>query len=355
MSSQWVDCLALVQIIKMAKCFGIAILSLVISFSNFGDGARILAVCPTMSISHQVVLHGLAGALNKRGHELVVVTTNPLNDPNLKNYREIDLSFLYQEATYFDTNFIENRGKQDMTEFSIRIAPMLHTQTENILSHPKMRELYAPNNNEKFDLILLEMVFWHAFLALGARFNAPIIGEWMIVISVIRYFDLDSMPSANFINLNQTKIKTQATFLQGFTTMGPLLNTHYGIGNPILPSHPSHWEQDPKVFGSLIPWQRLDNFVRVWRCVYWFENEFVPKQEAIAKKYFGADIPSLHDLHKNISLLFVNQQLPISWARPNLPNVIEINSFHVSTRVKPLPKVGCHFLHTILHDNSYFN
>lgn len=154
-----------------------AVLSLWISALNFANGARILAICPTVSISHQVVLRGLTIALHKRGHELVVVTSNPLNDPNLRNYTEIDFSYYYKEPSFSDVNFVETRGTQSMNAFLTELAPLHHGQTEEMLNHPELRKLYAPNSNETFDLILLEMLVWHAFLPLGTRFNAPIIGK----------------------------------------------------------------------------------------------------------------------------------------------------------------------------------
>lgn len=131
-------------------------------------------------------------------------------------------------------------------------------------------------------------------------------------------------------------------FFKGVISMGLLLNIHYDMGNPILPSHPSHWEVYMRDHAAFVPWQRLDNFITAWRCIYYVETEHIPKEQAIARKYFGNDVPNLRELQRNVSLIFTNQQLPTSFARPNLPNIIEINSFHVAREVKPLPTVCCH-------------
>lgn len=65
----------------------------------------------------------------------------------------------------------------------------------------------------------------------------------------------------------------------------------------------------------------------------------MPRQEAIAKKYFGDKISSLADAERNISLIFVNQQNPIIFSRPNVPKIIEIGGFHISKHSQPLPEV----------------
>lgn len=155
----------------------ITIFSLIVNVLKFANGARILALCPTASISHQIVFRGLTVALNKQGHEVVVVTTDPLNDSNLINYTEIDISFMYNEIV--DINYINIRGTQQLYEFLLEIAPILHNQAEEILDHPAVRKLYALNSNEKFDLVLIEMFASPALLPLGKRFDAPIVGKLM--------------------------------------------------------------------------------------------------------------------------------------------------------------------------------
>lgn len=63
------------------------------------------------------------------------------------------------------------------------------------------------------------------------------------------------------------------------------------------------------------------------------------KQATIARKYFGNDIPPLHEIEANVSLIFMNQQSPISYVGPSVPNVIPIGGFHVSTQVQTLNEV----------------
>lgn len=159
----------------MAQGSIIGVLLLIISVLDLSEGARILAVCATPSISHQVTLRGLALALNKRGHEIVIVTSDPIKDPNLKNYTELDFNFLYKG--FKQKNLIETRRTEKWYEFSLHLEPIFHSHSEMILDHPEFKKIYGPDSNEKFDLVILEMFLHNAFLSLGWRFNAPVVGE----------------------------------------------------------------------------------------------------------------------------------------------------------------------------------
>ncbi|XP_046601304.1 uncharacterized protein LOC107222351 [Neodiprion lecontei] len=275
------------------------VFTLLASDWHFGDAARILAVLPTASVSHQVVFQKLMLELNKRGHELVVVTPNPVNDPTLKNYTEIDISFQYSDKDTLP-NIINLRGNVDWFGLLKVFEPMLSKHAVQIFEHPELKKLYDPNSGEEFDLILMQMFITPAFMSFAARFKAPMIG----------------IVSASL----QTSVQ-------------------YAIGNPILHSDPSNWQLDMKSPGSSwIPWRRLDNFIQSWRFIHYHRTVILPKYQKIAEKYLGIDIPDLHDLEKNVSLIFVNQQGPISFAKPNVPKVIEIGGFHVADKIKPLPK-----------------
>lgn len=117
------------------------------------------------------------------------------------------------------------------------------------------------------------------------------------------------------------------------------MNGNYGIGNPVMSYGLTNWETGPHVTEAVSFWQRVKSFITIHRYHYWYQTSYLPQHEAIAKKYLGKDIPGLVDLSKNISLIFVNQQRPISYAEPSLPKVIEIGGFHVSKDLQTLPKV----------------
>lgn len=59
-------------------------------------GADILAIIPSASFSHQTPFRPLWRALAKRGHNITLVTADPMRDPTLKNLKEIDMSYAYE-------------------------------------------------------------------------------------------------------------------------------------------------------------------------------------------------------------------------------------------------------------------
>lgn len=142
---------------------------------SYGKCSRILCICPSPSVSHQVVFREVALALRERGHELVVVTADPLRDSNLKNYTEIDVSYIYKYKMSFDV--VPFRGSIHWTGLFWSFASILHQETDDILNHPELKRLYAPGSGEKFDLLILESLYWPAFLPLAKRFDVPIVGE----------------------------------------------------------------------------------------------------------------------------------------------------------------------------------
>ncbi|XP_012260499.2 uncharacterized protein LOC105688622 [Athalia rosae] len=287
------------KMLHLYSFFITATFPILISLLHGGNGARILGVFPAISLSHQVVFRGLTLALNEKGHELVVVTTNPIKDPTLNNYKEIDIGYLYREKVDFD--FLEVRPNEEWFDiFWWAFAPVMQNHTRAVLNDPEIKKLYAPDSNEKFDVVLMELLYWPALLTLAHRLNAPIIG---------------------------------------ITSLGLTVNYHHAIGNPILSTHPSNWQLRPEaIFVQQTFWQRIKRFVQSWKYVYYWKTEYVAKQQEIAEEFFGNDIPDIQDIEKNVSLIFVNQQTPISFARANVPKVIEIGGLHVSKKLPELPK-----------------
>ncbi|XP_046630100.1 UDP-glycosyltransferase UGT5-like isoform X1 [Neodiprion virginianus] len=282
----------------MLRSFVSATLILLAAFWHYGYASRILGVFPTPSISHQIVFRALTLALRERGHQLVVVTPDPVNDPMLTNYTEIDLHFLYAD-TDGGENWIETLAKERWTDIQDAYLSTVLSQTELILDHPELKKLYAPNNSQKFNLMMIEMLYYPALLPLATRFDVPVVG---------------------------------------ITSLGLSLSIHYAIGNPIIPSHSSNWDTEEMIFGEATFWQRLKNFIWVWKFLYKYRTRYMPAQQALARKYFGNDIPDISDIEKNVSVVFVNQQTPISYLRPNIPKVIDIGGFHIAREIKPLPK-----------------
>lgn len=61
-----------------------------------------------------------------------------------------------------------------------------------------------------------------------------------------------------------------------------------------------------------------------------FEIYSNKKSNAIAKQFFGPQLPDLNDLARNISLVLVNSHFSINQARPTVPNYVEVAGLHIN-------------------------
>ncbi|KAJ8952310.1 hypothetical protein NQ318_017203 [Aromia moschata] len=127
-------------------------------------GANILAIVPTPSYSHQVAFAELWKELSLRGHHVTLVTTDPRNDPNLPNLREINMRRSYRIWSETDI-------------------------TEDQLRQPELQELIHESNKFKFDLVMVE-VFYPELIAFAKIYKCPTILVATIGSTVPMYQDL---------------------------------------------------------------------------------------------------------------------------------------------------------------------
>ncbi|KAL3288264.1 hypothetical protein HHI36_002712 [Cryptolaemus montrouzieri] len=66
------------------------------------NSARILAIFPFPSISHQYIFRAIVKELSLRGHDITFITPNPMKDSTLNNIEEIDISGTYRIYQEFD-------------------------------------------------------------------------------------------------------------------------------------------------------------------------------------------------------------------------------------------------------------
>lgn len=146
------------------------------------ETARILAIIPVPSYSHQIPYRSIWAALSRKGHEIVLVTTDPINDPSLTNLTEINFHFNYELLRRLNIDFASNMLKGEMGLNWIDITrthlwSLAKDQAENIYKHPKIREMYVPDSDKKFDVVIVETFLSPSLYALAHRFNAPLIGK----------------------------------------------------------------------------------------------------------------------------------------------------------------------------------
>lgn len=81
-----------------------------------------------------------------------------------------------------------------------------------------------------------------------------------------------------------------------------------------------------------------------------------PKQTELVKKHFShlEPLPSIEDLRKDISIIFVNAHRAISYPRPKMPGLIYIGGAHIKPP-KPLPADLQMFIDESEHGVIYFS
>ncbi|XP_076380605.1 UDP-glucosyltransferase 2 [Megalopta genalis] len=261
------------------------------------QAARILALVPTPSYSHQIPYRRLWLELHKHGHEVVLVTSNPIPNMDPKTFQQIDISEAYKDIREVDFMHLRFDKVEWLAFVEEYLFSMAHVFVEHVLNHTDMRPIYALNSNRKFDVVMAEMLAMPAIYAFAHRFDAPLIG----------------MSSLGMLSINE-----------------------HALGGLVLPSHEYTWEMEANVGTNQPFWRRLQNYIKLSRLLYVMYRDLFPRQQNLAEHYFGP-LPPLLDILKNTSVVFVNQADAITPARPKLANMITFTSFHVEKTPTPLP------------------
>ncbi|XP_047539148.1 UDP-glucosyltransferase 2-like [Vanessa atalanta] len=279
---------------------------------NFGDisAARILAVFPTPSISHQVVFRPLTVELARRGHEVTVVTADPAYPPGQapKNLTEIDVHDLSYKL-WKDEFPIQSVGSKE--DIYAQVTKIFSITFKLIMSQIETKEVQDIIKTKKFDLLLLE-AYTKPALVYSHFFKVPVI-------------QVSSFGGLKF----------------NYRTVGAC--TH-----PML--YPTQVHQ--KLY-NLTNWDKLQQLYIHW----WFENfqwKVEREQDEILKSKFGSDFPSLYELSNNVDMLFLNVN-PI-WVdnQPVPTNVVYMGGIHM-TEPKELPQDLQSFLDSSKNGVIYFS
>lgn len=259
------------------------------------DCARILAVFPTPAISHQVVFRPLTQELVKRGHEVVVITTDPIypDDVALHNLTEIDL----HEVSYTAKEKIIQESIQNNRSplaLLFKITEMFSDLIEVQFKTEEFQKILR-NNSTRYDLIIIE-AWVRPILVLSHIFKAPIIQ---------------------------------------ISSFGSLIYNNEALGVPIHPIlFPTFVHQ--KVH-NLSLWDKVKEI----HTFIWFKF-IVARSEraenAMLRRVFGPDIPTVAELSNNIDLLLLNNYPMWAGNVPVPPNVLFVGGMYKGVK-KQLPEV----------------
>lgn len=265
-------------------------LFLLLTFLNAANALKILAIVPFAGKSHFFAFEPLFKELAKRGHQMTVISEFPQKNP-LPNYRDVPLK-QSENIEVFDFGDYPSPFTAKYIAFNYMIRAARESCEK--LNQKPVQDLLK--SGEKFDLILIEFFETDCFLGFAHKLQIPFIG-------------LSSCYEVNW-SLN-------------------------AIRNPVNPSY------IPNRFGNFNVkmnfWERLENtFLHLYTnaIYYWFMEG-----NERAKKYFGQDLPPLHTIAQNTSLLLLNTFPALNGARPKVPGMIEVGGMNVGVSKRVAPEV----------------
>ncbi|XP_070498295.1 UDP-glycosyltransferase UGT5-like [Chironomus tepperi] len=268
--------------------------------------SRILFLFPTPSKSHMIIVHALSTALAERGHNVTVLSPFPLSK-TVKNHHEILLPL--SDGVRRTMHQLIRKSSHSYFTMILDSKEMAYELADNVMSSEVLNEIL----DEKFDLLVVGMVFTNFLLGFGEYFDCPV-----IMLSVQRH-----MSPTNFI-----------------------------VGNPLSVSSVPH---------SYVGRSEMDFVDRVRNFLFYgvdfvFYEYLNYHQEAIYNKYFSSPPNrSFEDAVRNISLIFVNDHFIEGKVRPNVPAVIEIRGIHIKSVPDKLPNKIEKFLNAATRGAIYFS
>lgn len=287
------------------------------SLTHETSSARILALFPTPSFSHQLVFRAVTLALVDQGHELVVLTPNPVvidnNDTvRLSRLTQIDVSFAYQ-GYFHKINYAAS--KEDdipltslLSMFLIALEEIMITE----LAHPEMQKILK-DPEQKFDAVISEFISYTPMYAFAKYFKCPLIG---------------------------------------ITSTEPTFHEHRAIGNYIHSVlHPMNVFPNYKDLGFIERFASvtLDIVMRLY-----FEPIVYNLFDKVIEKNFGDSVPRSYELARDVDLMLLNGHPALGFVRPIVPNTIQLGFLHIQ-KPKPLPQEWQEYLDKSKHGVIYFS
>ncbi|VVD00234.1 unnamed protein product [Leptidea sinapis] len=278
--------------VKILKTFFMLLLMVTTKVNT----SRILAVFLTASISHQIVFRPLTQELAHRGHEVTVITVDPVFSPGKcpENLREIDVHDI-SYGVYIENTVDKSYARSDIIIDQINHMNGLVTEIiQTQLTTKEINDFITDNKNVKFDLLLLEMCA-RASLMYSHLFDAPVIQ---------------------------------------FSSFGLWIDTDKTIGAPTHPLlYPDFLHQ--KLY-DLSFWEKVYEIYKDWVMKY---NSFILESVEVRDflPLFAPQTTNYDILRKNVHMLSINSH-PIWYDNQPLPlNLVSMWGIHNKTP-KDLPQ-----------------
>ncbi|XP_017774665.1 PREDICTED: UDP-glucuronosyltransferase 2B1-like, partial [Nicrophorus vespilloides] len=288
------------------------LLLLTLSFGVSVYSARILGAFTTPSISHQIVFLPIMKELAARGHEVIIITTDPIKEDVPPTLRQINVSFAYNLWNNDLENIIEDT-KYNPVKLMDTFINVLNDINSRVLEHPDVQTL-VHGNADKFDLFIVEYLI-PTLYSLKHKFDCPMIG---------------------------------------ITSLDSPYDGHQAMGNP---THPIVYPDFTLPFEDvkLKFFDRLTSYLFMQFSYIYDMVKFIPLQEDTKNKYFGKDYPHVTDVLNSVDMLFINTNHIFHNIRPLTPATISIGPFIHIKPPKPLPKDLNKFLDDAKEGFIYFS
>jgi glucuronosyltransferase len=266
--------------------------------------SRILALFPHVGKSHHEVYAPYLKKLAARGHEVVVVSHFPQENP-LSNMTDISIKGSVPIASMQVLSFSQVESAGSILN-AVMLSYMAHLHCKSVLPLQEVQHLV----NQRFDLVITELFNTDCFLGLVHILKTPFI-----------YFSSSVlMPWAND-----------------------------RIGNPDNPSYiPNLFQSHSDKMGFL---ERLSNTVdTILEKWIIYPLLFDLPGRSTAEKHLGVPLPSLADIARRGSLVLVNSHFSLSKPRPLVPAVVEVGGIHIDRPPNKLPQV----VQIKVHDHTFW-
>ncbi|XP_063235246.1 UDP-glucosyltransferase 2-like [Bacillus rossius redtenbacheri] len=273
-----------------------------------GCGARILGVFDFNSKSHFRMFEVLLKALAARGHEVVVLGHFPQKKP-VPNYTDIDVSdSVPQIVDNFTVKYVQELRFVSLMEY-------LWVETREIcrksLSHPNARALLR--SDQKFDLVITEVFGSECAAGFAHRFDAPLVSIVSCVAFPWTHGRLGNPDHPAYVPSYTLPYTDRMTFWQ--RVVNALYHVFFEVGNHVFNDAPTH---------------------------------------SLLKELFGADVPTVGEIHKRTSLVLVNSHFSVNGPRPAVPGFVEVAGLHIQPPGE-LPQDLQTFLDESEHGVVYFS
>ncbi|KAJ8923420.1 hypothetical protein NQ315_001978 [Exocentrus adspersus] len=267
-------------------------ISAVLFFSSYSYGANILAALPTPSYSHQIAYTHIWRELSLRGHNVTLITTDPLKDPKLTNLTEIDMRWMYSLIADIST------AAEDRLLSTWKIHNWIHDFLKNIseahLSHSTISDLIR-NRHNSFDVVLTEFLYAE-FLAFAVIYECP-------------------------------KIL--------FSSLDTFVSFHNAMGNNI---HPALYPDMGLPFSVPRNFrERVESTLFALHSMLSHSRKIFPMKDQLIKNFFGLTVTTQSLIHE-ADMLFLNVNPVIQNIRAIGPTTINIGDLRRTLPIKPLPE-----------------